>query len=226
MNPPNGITVIPNTDQWVVSGDSHLGKWSLEKGTIVTDPCLFRWLKPYLENVHTALDVGANIGDHTRQYLDWGFTTVAVEPNPAAFLCLAHNCAEAICVNAAASDSTGEPLRFLRLENVGASRIHPDGDILVNTVILDDENLPDPQLIKADVEGHELHALRGMERTIRRCKPLIFCEINRGALTDAGTSPEELISYVTSLGYSSDTVYPPTATAADPQYDILFQPIP
>lgn len=223
MNPPNGITVLAN-GQWVVSGDSHLGKWALEKGTIVTDPCLFRWLKPHLENARTVWDCGANIGDHSRQYADWGFTVVAVEPNPLVFACLTHNVPEAIAINAAASDSTIGPLRFLRLENVGASRIHPDGDILVNAVILDDENLPDPQLLKCDVEGHELRALKGMERTIRRCKPLIYCEINRGALEAQNTSPEELITYVTSLGYPTAEIYPPTATPADPQYDLLFIP--
>lgn len=225
MNPPNGITILPNS-QWTVAGDSHLGAWSIQKGTIVTDPCLFRWLKPHLSNVKTVFDLGANIGDHARQYCDWGFTVVAIEPNPLAFACLTHNVPEALAINAAASDTVGEPLRFLRLENVGASRIHPDGDILVNTVVLDDENLPSPDLVKIDVEGYELNALRGMARTIAAHKPLIYCEINRGALEAQNTSPEELIAYITSFGYSSSLVYPPTATSQDPQYDILFRPMP
>lgn len=223
MEPPNGITVLPN-GQWVVTGDTHLGKWALEHGNIITDPHLFKWLRPYVAGASTIWDIGANIGDHTRQYLDWGKQVVAIEPNPLVFACLTKNCPEAICLNAAASDTAGEPLRFMRLENVGASRVHPDGDILVYPVVLDDENLPAPDFVKIDVEGYEMFALRGMESTLRKHRPPVFCEINRGALVGNGHRPEDVNMFMRDLGYIIGHHYPFGAELTDDQYDLLFLP--
>lgn len=223
MNPPPGITVLPN-NQWVITDDTHLSLWAQQKGTIVTDPNLFRFLHPYLTDISTIWDVGANIGDHARQYLDWGKQVVAIEPNPLAFLCLSHNCPEAILVNAAASNSAGEHLRFMRLDNAGASRIHPNGDILVPTVILDWENLPTPGLIKLDVEGWELFALCGMQETIEKHRPLVFCEINRGALAANDITPDMLTSWFAERDYYTDVHYPAKALPTDEQFDILFIP--
>jgi hypothetical protein len=36
--------------------------------------------------------------------------------------------------------------------------------------------------LKIDVEGFELEVLRGAKRTIERCKPLIYCEVNHWCL--------------------------------------------
>lgn len=224
MNPPNGITVLPN-GQWVVTDDTHLSLWAQQKGHIVTDPNLFKWLRPHLAHVKRILDIGANIGDHTRQYLDWGMEVVAIEPNPLAFACLTHNCPEAVCLNAAASDTEGEPLRFMRLDNVGASRIHPDGDILVKPIILDGKHLGKFDYVKIDVEGWEIPAIRGLEQTIRECKPLIYCEVNAGALEGNGFTPNDLIKVVAAMGYTIDRLYPPNAGMNDPQFDILFRPL-
>ena len=230
MTPPPGIIEIPQTGQWVIEGDSHLSKWSLEKGTIITDPWLFRFLKDYLEDAgmgrhqrFTIFDVGANIGDHCRQYLDWGCEVVAFEPNPLAFQCLSHNCPTADCRNVAASDKNGEA-SFMRLENAGASRIQAGGDILVKTAILDDLALPKPDFCKIDIEGHELSALIGMDRTIRECRPLVLCEINRGALAANHVIPDYIIGWFENRGYSSDVIYPARAKRSDEQYDILFLP--
>lgn len=228
-NIPQGIIELPN-GQWVIEGDSHIGLWSIQKGTIITDPWLFRFLKDYLEDAgmgrnqrFTVWDLGACIGDHTRQYLDWGCEVVAVEPNPLAYQCLTKNCPEAKCLNVAASDKVGF-LPFMRLENLGASRIHPDGDILVKTAILDDLALPVPNFAKLDCEGHELSVLLGMERTITECRPLVFCELNKGALALNHVTPEDIIGWFENRGYSSDIIYPASAQRSDEQFDLLFMP--
>lgn len=207
--------------QWVVGGDTHLGKWARERGNIITDPHLFRWLHARIDWVDVIWDVGANIGDHTRQYLDWGKQVVAVEPNPDSYACLVHNCPEAITLNIAASDKD-ETLPFMRLDNVGASRIGGDGETLVLAGPLDSlYSLPRPQFIKIDVEGWEVRALAGMRETITACKPMLYIEVNKGALEAAGTSQEELREVLGSLGYSSLSMYPPNATWSWPQFDIF-----
>lgn len=224
MNPPPGIEALPN-GEWIVAGDSHLGAWSKQHGTIVTDPNLFRWLKPYLGDVGIVWDCGANIGDTARQYCDWGLKVVAIEPNPLVFQCLTHNVPEAACLNIAASDTNGE-LRFTQLENVGASRITADGDIVVQAKRLDDLNLPYPDFCKIDCEGWEVYVLRGMEKTLKQCKPIIFIEFNPGALAANGHTVADLRGFIESLGYEAKALYPPKATWDGEQFDCLFTPIP
>lgn len=219
---PDGIEALPN-GQWVVAGDTHLGKWAKEKGTIVTDPNVFRFLHPHVKDAGVVWDVGANIGDHTRQYLDWGLKVVAVEPNPAAFQCLEHNCPESTNLNLAAS-STFEHLRFTRLDNVGASRVHGKGETGVPGYPLDTLGLPAPGFVKIDVEGWEPNAIAGMENTLRQHKPVVYVEMNRGALEANGFSPESLHTLIASFGYTREIPYPKAATFAWPQFDMLYLP--
>lgn len=223
MNPPPGIKALPN-GQWVLEHDTHISRWSETHGSIITDPYLFAWLKPYLTDVKVAYDVGANIGDTARQYLDWGIQVVAFEPNPIAFQCLGHNCPEARCLNIAASDCTGVATMSLS-ENVGASRIEQGGSVEVATAALDDiEGLPAPCFVKIDVEGYEPFVITGMAGTITRHKPIIYIEMNRGALKANGTSPEALHEAILSLGYSRFEFYPKGANWNWPQFDCLYLP--
>lgn len=225
MNPPPGIETLTN-GQWVIQGDTHLSKWAHEHGNIVSDPCLMAWLKPHIEGVQVVWDIGANIGDHTRQYIDWGMDVVAVEPNPLPFRCLQHNCPEAQCLNIAASDAFGT-LRFSQFDNVGASRVAVEGDLQVEARALDDMGIiPAPDFIKLDVEGFEAFAITGMAGTITLYKPIIFSEFNKGALAEQGCSPEGLRELIESLGYRLNAVYPPEANWMWPQCDCLFLPLP
>lgn len=211
--------------QKVIAGDSHLSAWARQKNNIVTDPNLFKFLDPFLKRagVNVIWDVGACIGDHTRHYLDLGKIVVAIEPNPEAFECLEHNCPEAQCLNIAASDTAGT-LKFTRLENAGASRITPDGEIEVKAVALDDLGLPAPNFVKVDIEGWEPAALAGMAQTLRMHKPIVFIEVNPGALAVNGYHPRDITDAFLAAGYTDFQIYPPTASWSSPQFDILVTP--
>lgn len=220
--PPPGIEALPN-NQWVVKGDTHFTVWSKEHGNIITDPHLMKWLRPHLEGVKVAWDIGANIGDHTRAYLDMGLQVVAIEPNTLPFTCLQHNCPEARCVPVAASDTAGVAT-FAQSENVGASRIAPGGETQVMTVALDDLGLPDPGYVKIDIEGHEAFALRGMRETLKRCKPVVFIEVNKGALAANGHSVADISAILLGAGYTQFQTHPEGAMESDEQYDLLAKP--
>lgn len=58
-----------------------------------------------------------------------------------------------------------------------------------------------PTLIKLDIEGWEVRALRGAKRTLREHHPIIVCEVNRHALERAGTSAAELHETLWLAGY-------------------------
>ncbi len=47
---------------------------------------------------------------------------------------------------------------------------------------LDGRGVERIDFIKIDVEGFELNVLRGARRTIERCKPIVFCEVNHWCL--------------------------------------------
>ena len=70
-------------------------------------------------------------------------------------------------------------------------------------VVVGDEALSDvtPAFIKIDVEGFELHVLKGLAKLINRSKAPISIEFNAEALEAAGASAVELHSYLVSLGY-------------------------
>jgi FkbM family methyltransferase len=91
-------------------------------------------------------------------------------------------------VNVAVSDKTGETLLWLdRVLDVGAldfSHSHvaseaPDGKVhrTVPMTTLDDflrdRDLPEPYLLKIDIDGHELAAIAGATETLKKCAVVI-----------------------------------------------------
>lgn len=65
----------------------------------------------------------------------------------------------------------------------GASRVAPEGKTSASMVSIDSLGLKDISVLHLDVEGFELPALRGGERTIRECRPAIFIEDNNDDCT-------------------------------------------
>ena len=221
MQNPN-IKILPNGIR-VLARDTHVSRWVEEHNSLNCDPHLFRWLLPKLKGCKVAWDLGAMIGDHTRQYLDAGMRVYAFEPNPDAFECLKANCPDAVLNNFAASDAIGH-IGFWTDDNAGASHATEGGLTQVLTYPLDSVlTLEPPDFIKIDIEGFEPKALRGMEQTLRTYKPKLFVEFNRGALERNQSSPEALKEQIKSYGYTSFQIYPPNAKPTDAQFDYLCQ---
>lgn len=59
-------------------------------------------------------------------------------------------------------------------------------------------------VIKCDVEGAELLAMKGAEQILRRDRPVLVLEIDRRFTPRFGYEPDELFAYLTGLGYSWD----------------------
>jgi FkbM family methyltransferase len=58
-----------------------------------------------------------------------------------------------------------------------------------------------PSFIKMDIEGFEMHALRGLKQTIELHKPVILMEVGN-ALESAGSSVSELFEFMRNLDYA------------------------
>jgi len=65
--------------------------------------------------------------------------------------------------------------------------------------VISDKNSID--LIKIDVEGSELEALKGLESTIAKHRPMLKIEFNQNALSAAGVSNKDIWDYLEGLGY-------------------------
>jgi hypothetical protein len=76
----------------------------------------------------------------------------------------------------ALSDSEGEVKLCKSIANSGMTHIGETGET-VQCEPLDRWKIRDVDLIKIDVEGHELAVLQGAEHTILRNRPVLFMEI-------------------------------------------------
>jgi hypothetical protein len=56
--------------------------------------------------------------------------------------------------------------------NVGTTNIRPDADGNYIFKFLDSLNIQKMDLVKIDVEGHEMEVLNGAAETLKRCKPM------------------------------------------------------
>jgi len=57
------------------------------------------------------------------------------------------------------------------------------------------------RLVKLDVEGVEIFALRGMRQVIQRCRPDLVIEISQKFFAELGYSPREVLRYLEEFGY-------------------------
>ena len=133
----------------------------------------------------TALDIGANIGNHGLYFSDHFKTVHCFEPSNRTFRVLKINSelsTRIVCHNFGLSSS--ERLANLRFDqtNVGgasASMIHLlfDGEQIA-LKRLDDIRFgsEDIRLLKIDVEGHEYDALLGAKQTIKQHRPIVLFE--------------------------------------------------
>jgi FkbM family methyltransferase len=125
------------------------------------------------------VDAGANVGSYSVRAAASGMKVYSFEPNPENVKVLRRN-AE---INHVSIDlfecALGSAEGEVRLSPNGAlSRVSADGAVHVPVHTLDSFDLPRVDLLKVDVEGHELEVLKGAGRTIERFHPDIIIEMH------------------------------------------------
>lgn len=63
-----------------------------------------------------------------------------------------------------------------------------------------------PDVLKIDVEGHEIKVLRGLSKTIEKHKPLIFLELHPTRILEEGDTLDDLINMLARQSYSAFTL--------------------
>lgn len=165
------------------------------------------------------IDGGANIGNHALFFSRYFKEVIAIEPNPTALKLLDTNIflnkAKNIRVIPIGLSNNATVLPFLECpRSLGASGFNvakPTFEVKVplqpqslcvekGDILLEKNQSTTPiGLIKLDIEGYELNALEGLEKTIKTHQPIILFE----ALTYEGRMGSKAVfCYLSQLNYS------------------------
>jgi FkbM family methyltransferase len=174
----------------------------LRSGTFVTAEPEYARLGDWIAEGDWVVDVGANVGHYTvrlSQLVGDDGRVLAFEPVPETFELLAANLSfvgahNVSLFNVAASASSALVSLSIPQFPSGLANFYcagltstlpwphkPEADFKVLTLALDTLVIPQRvTLVKLDVEGHELSALRGMEQLLRRDRPRLIVESATG----------------------------------------------
>ncbi len=173
----------------------------------------------FKSNPTNFVDVGVHVGYFTcliaARFPDVQCIGFEIEPS----LCIAaeknailNHAPNVTIINSAVADRPGElkyelprriwhhPILVRRNKKVSPSRL-----LKISAVSLDDYSPlfgPGHSIIKIDVEGAELTALKGMSRLLKEKSPMLVIELHRNELAKAGHSPSELFELLHTYDYS------------------------
>lgn len=216
---------ILTNPQLVIFSFCHIGLSVNLEGRYENSPLLLveEFIKkkmPYAKD-KTALDIGANIGNHSLFFANNFNDVYAFEPNPVTFEVLQINCKFAsankniIPLNFGLSDIKGRLPFYINhsiIGGIGGSAIintkneNIDDAIQIDVKRLDDlMELKDADiaLIKIDVEGHEINVLNGAKNTIIKNMPAILFEQHASEIIDGSSF---VVKFLEELGYEFFTI--------------------
>lgn len=176
-----------------------------------SEPHLQRVIREYVRKGDVVYDIGANIGYVTLSLANSvgpSGKVIAFEPVPKNVNCLRENIklnrlSNVQLLEYAASEQCGEAVIRIAENLSTASLVWHQNDpaatqLTIKTVqidqLVDSGDLTYPRFVKIDVEGAEGSVLKGMRRTIKGAKPVLFIECS-----DAGR--ETTWSLLRELGY-------------------------
>lgn len=227
---PYGYYMTLNRSDWMERYAADTG-WYYDAATM-------RILDRMLLRGDHLIDVGANVG-----FVSLAAATIvgasgsvhAFEPSGDTRARLQRNIAlnsfsNVSVVGVALGDCAGE-LAFNEATHHGQSSIRSGGATKVQVRRGDSFDYPCGRLVmKVDVEGYELHVLRGFGNILDRVSACLV-EVTDRYLREAGTSAAELLVFMQRSGFRSARIkltmgglkmVPLTDLSAEPQYDVIF----
>jgi FkbM family methyltransferase len=188
------------------------------------EPDTWRIVQDYLPVGGTFVDVGAHIGYYTlkaARRVGPAGRVVAVEPNPAILEELRENLAQSGASRVVSVEPVACADRRSKVDlfvsprsNTGTASLSREnasqagdvtGRVSVDALPLDDIverlDLSRVDVVKMDIEGAELLALRGATRTLARLRPVLVLEVMDRQLRNMGASEQELVAHLRDAGY-------------------------
>lgn len=142
------------------------------------------WFRPEKDEVF--IDAGAYDGVTSREFCDWakeGYSRIyMLEPDSLMFSIAKeysrlNNMEDIEILNSGAYSFCGE-IRFQNDSSTGSSKIDENGNGVIHVISIDEMLRGEKAtFIKMDIEGAEMEALKGAERTIKKYKPKLAISI-------------------------------------------------
>ena len=149
------------------------------------EPYMQEAISNFLRSDMTVYDVGAHAGFHSLFSALRARQTIAFEPHPANRASIERQMSLNPRLNVSlmpyALSHTNGPGALAEPLNSSMAYVSSEGEIPIELRSIDSlvaEGMPPPNLIKIDVEGHELSVLRGGIETIEAHHPIILCDRN------------------------------------------------
>lgn len=147
---------------------------------------LYYEAKKHVKKFRTAIDVGANVGFFSSKMVKDFNQVHAFEPMFSEYT-KQNVTNENFTVYPLGLSNEKKEYRFnVKPHHIGMSRIDEKGKHTIQCDVLDNYNFTDVDLIKIDVEHHELSVLEGMKTFLQNNAPVIIIEtaINRELILD------------------------------------------
>lgn len=192
---------------WLPDHETHLVAWMQQKNQVVDGKLTYQWDKIQLALSHVrqwrvALDIGGHCGLWSMHLAKRFRQVVAFEPVAEHRECWKKNvtATTAVLEPFALGEVAGSVAIHTTNTSSGDSWVSGEGDIPLKR--LDDLDFADVDIdfIKVDCEGYELHALRGGEQLLRRCRPTVIVEQKPGRAKKFGLPDTGAVDYLQSLG--------------------------
>jgi FkbM family methyltransferase len=186
------------------------------------EPNELTWLSETLTEGMTMIDIGAHMGMYTltaSKLVGESGIVVALEPSTREFQRLTfhvtlNDLRNVRCLQVAASSACGEAALKIAWEwNSGhntfgeffnpAVEMTREERVPMQTVdaLVAAQRLQRVDVIKIDVEGHELQVLAGTVETLTRFRPRVLIEVCEETLRRQGASAEAVLGFLTKHGY-------------------------
>jgi FkbM family methyltransferase len=175
------------------------------------EPAQTRLFERYVKPGAVVYDIGAHYGYYSllsSTLAGEPGVVIAFEPSPDNLSRLRRHielnrCTNVRVIELAVSDSEGIA-HFETRAGSGVGHLADDGPLEVRTTRLDTlaEELPQPDVIKIDVEGAELGVLRGAAATLASARPVIFLSVHSEELKSQCTE------FLAKLDYTLTQVEP------------------
>jgi len=175
-----------------------------------------------LEPADVFYDIGANVGMYTCFVASelGADQTVAFEPHEGnanrLVENLRHNGLDAKVVRVALSDAEGTVDLAVAGKQVGEGEHAIATGSATQTIeidanrgdaLIDGRDLPEPTVVKIDIEGAEFAALEGLRTTLRKSCRLVFCEIHPRKLRDFGAAEKDIHELLQSHGFETEVIH-------------------
>jgi FkbM family methyltransferase len=178
--PTCSVTTISGyTFQWRIDSLTHQQHI---RGT--PEPYMQEAYKHFVRPGMIVYDIGASVGFHSLLLATMGAKVYSFEPNPFSYPSLLRQIATnpELSIHPqpyALSDecgNTGLHTEWKSMAYTSMSYIADTGRTIIERRTLDSLDLPPPDLIKIDVEGHEVRVLKGGLEKLKLHRPIILCD--------------------------------------------------